>query len=240
MSRSLFWTLLSLCAVVSNPASSAEEQTPEEQQAPVTLEPITVTATPLDQDELHIAQPVTVLRGDELRRRQSLTIGETLSRERGISASDFGLGASRPIIRGLGGSRVRILEGGVGSMDVSNLGPDHAVSIDPFQASQIEILKGPSTLLYGSGAIGGIVNIVTNRIPTEVPEQPSVQADFRFDSATNERTGGRRYRERGRRRLLRGGTGLPGLFRGPLCQQLRYPRGWGRGRGEDRPRSAPL
>ncbi len=190
MSRSLFWTLLSLCALVSTPASRAEEQTPEEQQAPVILEPITVTATPFEQDELHIAQPVTVLRGDELRGRQSLTIGETLSREPGISASDFGLGASRPIIRGLGGSRVRILEGGIGSMDASNLSPDHAVSIDPLQASQIEILKGPSTLLYGSGAIGGIVNVVTKRIPTEVPEQPRVQANFRFDSATNERTGG--------------------------------------------------
>ena len=131
-----------------------------------------------------------MLKGDELRRRQALTIGETLAREPGISASDFGQGASRPIIRGLGGSRVRILEGGIGSMDVSNLSPDHAVSIDPLQASQIEILKGPSTLLYGSGAIGGIVNVVTNRIPTQVPEAPTVRADFRYDAATNERAGG--------------------------------------------------
>jgi len=90
-----------------------------------------------------------VLTGEELARKRALTIGETLAREPGISASDFGQGASRPVIRGLGGSRVRILEGGIGSMDVSNLSPDHAVAIDPLHARQIEILKGPATLLYG-------------------------------------------------------------------------------------------
>ncbi|MGH9890712.1 MAG: TonB-dependent receptor plug domain-containing protein [bacterium] len=83
-----------------------------------------------------------------------------------------------------------VLLGGIGSMDVSNLSPDHAVGIDPLHARQIEILKGPSTLLYGSGAIGGIVNIVTDRIPTKVPDEPSLEAEFRYDSATNERTGG--------------------------------------------------
>ncbi|MGH8651650.1 MAG: TonB-dependent receptor plug domain-containing protein [Gammaproteobacteria bacterium] len=136
----------------------AQEKQAEPKEEVITLEPITVTATPLEAEEQHIAQPVEVLRGERLRRRQALTIGETLAREPGISASDFGQGASRPIIRGLGGSRVRLLEGGIGSMDVSNLSPDHAVSIDPLQASQIEILKGPATLLYGSGAVGGIVN----------------------------------------------------------------------------------
>ncbi|MGH8659715.1 MAG: TonB-dependent receptor [Gammaproteobacteria bacterium] len=138
----------------------------------------------------HIAQPVEVLTGEALRRRQALTIGEMLAREPGISATDYGQGASRPIIRGLGGSRVRMLEGGIGSMDVSNLSPDHAVAIDPLHARQIEILKGPATLLYGSGAIGGIVNIVTDRIPTEVPDAPHAEAEFRYDAATNERAGG--------------------------------------------------
>ena len=175
------------CAAV---AADAEEEPQKSDEETLVLEPITVTATPLEVEEAHIAQPVEVLTGEELRRKQALTIGETLAREPGISASDFGRGASRPVIRGLGGSRVRILEGGIGSMDVSNLSPDHAVGIDPLHARQIEILKGPATLLYGSGAIGGIVNIVTDRIPTEVPDKPSLEAEFRYDSATNERTGG--------------------------------------------------
>ncbi|MDQ3563280.1 MAG: TonB-dependent receptor [Pseudomonadota bacterium] len=172
------------------PAAGAEEEPQKLDEETLVLEPITVTATPLEAEAGHIAQPVEVLTGEDLRRKQALTIGETLAREPGISASDFGQGASRPVIRGLGGSRVRILEGGIGSMDVSNLSPDHAVGIDPLHARQIEILKGPSTLLYGSGAIGGIVNIVTDRIPTEVPDEPRLEAEFRYDSATNGRTGG--------------------------------------------------
>ncbi len=184
-------TLMALALVSSAAlAADAEEEPQRLEKEPVLLEPITVTATPLEAEAGHIAQPVEVLTGEALRRRQALTIGETLAREPGISASDFGLGASRPIIRGLGGPRVRILEGGIGSMDASALSPDHAVSIDPLHARQIEILKGPATLLYGSGAIGGIVNIVTDRIPMEVPDKPSLEPEFRYDSATNERTGG--------------------------------------------------
>src|SRR4051812_10499068 len=92
------WIVLLVCAFLSVPVFSAEKQGANKEEA-VTLEPITVTAAPLGQEELHIAQPVTVLKGDALRRRQALTLGETLAREPGISASDFGLGASRPIIR---------------------------------------------------------------------------------------------------------------------------------------------
>ncbi|MGQ0591709.1 MAG: TonB-dependent receptor [Gammaproteobacteria bacterium] len=188
--RTCIWVFAALCTLITIPARGTEEGPQGAEEEPVVLEPITVTATPLEAEAGHIAQPVEVLTGEALQRRQALTIGETLAREPGISASDFGRGASRPVIRGLGGSRVRILEGGIGSMDVSNLSPDHAVGIDPLHARQIEILKGPATLLYGSGAIGGIVNIVTDRIPTEVPEKPSLEAEFRYDSATNERTGG--------------------------------------------------
>ncbi len=180
-----------LCAlVVISSARGAEPGSRPTEGEPVVLEPITVTATPLQAAEAHLAQPVEILTGKELARKKAPTVGETLAREPGISAGDFGQGASRPVIRGLAGSRVRILEGGIGSMDVSNLSPDHAVGIDPLHARQIEILKGPATLLYGSGAIGGIVNIVTDRIPTEVPDEPSLEAEFRYDSATDERTGG--------------------------------------------------
>lgn len=179
-------------ALVSTAASGDEATAVSASEGPAAtpVETITVTANPLGQQALHSAQPVTVLRGDDLQKKQALTIGDTLAQELGVSATGFGLGASRPVIRGLGGSRVRVLEGGIGSMDVSNLSDDHAVSIDPMQASQIEILKGPSTLLYGSGAIGGVVNVVNNRIPTYVPDKPTGQANFRYDEATNEFAGG--------------------------------------------------
>jgi iron complex outermembrane receptor protein len=170
-------------------ASQAGEPAAPESAQPTELPAVTVTASPLLGEEGHIAQPVTVLRGEELRAKENRSIGETLTRELGVSSTSFGLGASRPIIRGLGGSRVRILEGGIGSMDVSNLSDDHGVSVDPAQANQIEILKGPSTLLYGSGAVGGVVNVVTNRIPTELYDTPTGRLSFRHDTATNERAG---------------------------------------------------
>jgi iron complex outermembrane recepter protein len=163
----------------------AEEHDPD----PASLDTITVTASPQAAEELHIAQPVRVLRGEELQRRRAASIGETLVNEPGISSTAFGMGASRPVIRGLGGSRVRILEGGIGSMDISNLSDDHAVSVDAAPASQIEILKGPATLLYGSGAIGGVVNVVNNRIPTTLVEQPTGELGFRFDAATEQLAG---------------------------------------------------
>jgi iron complex outermembrane receptor protein len=154
-----------------------------------TMETITVTASPFNEDEYHMAQPATVLFGEELKRKLYPTIGETLAREPGISSTYFGPGASRPIIRGLGASRVRILENGMGSMDVSNLSPDHAVSIEPLAATQVEVIKGPATLLYGSGASGGVVNVVTNRIASTLPEKVTGAVDSRFDYATNEQAG---------------------------------------------------
>ncbi|MFT4585642.1 MAG: iron complex outermembrane receptor protein, partial [Gammaproteobacteria bacterium] len=133
------------------------------------LEEVVVSAHPSNASDKHLAQPIIVLKGAELQKKLASTIGETLSREPGVSSTAFGAGASRPVIRGLSGSRVRLLEGGVSSMDVSNLSPDHAVSIEPLAATQIEVIKGPATLLYGSGAIGGVVNVVTNRIHSELP-----------------------------------------------------------------------
>ncbi|MFT5426480.1 MAG: iron complex outermembrane receptor protein [Gammaproteobacteria bacterium] len=130
------------------------------------LEDVTVTARPLRSQSLeHIAQPVSVINGDELELKKSASIGETLSLEPGVTSSNFGVYASRPIIRGLGGSRVLVAEGGISSLDVSTISGDHAVTIDPLHTEQIEILRGPATLLYGSGASGGMVNVVTNRIP---------------------------------------------------------------------------
>ncbi|MFP5394192.1 MAG: TonB-dependent receptor, partial [Gammaproteobacteria bacterium] len=106
--------------------------------------------------------------------------GETLSTELGVSASGFGAGASRPIIRGLEGARVKMLENGMTVADVSGLSNDHAVSADGAISRQIEILRGPAALLYGSGAIGGLVNVVNERIPTALEQHPTGQLEMRY------------------------------------------------------------
>ncbi|HJR71307.1 MAG TPA: TonB-dependent receptor [Gammaproteobacteria bacterium] len=134
------------------------------------LEEIVVTGVLRDSSPVDIAQSVSVVRGDELDRVRAANLGETLANQLGVSSSYFGAGASRPIIRGLAGARVQMLEDGIDSMDAATVSDDHAVTIEPLAADQIEIFRGPTTLLYGSGAIGGVINTVTTRIPTRAPE----------------------------------------------------------------------
>src|SRR5687767_10838209 len=138
----------------------------------VHAEEIVVTASADSRRESEVYQPVNVLGDEELAARLQPTIGETLAQEPGVSSSSFGAGASRPVIRGLGADRIRVLEEGVGTGDVSNIGPDHAVSVDPSNAEQIEIVRGPATLLYGSNAVGGVVNVISNRIPSRAVTDP--------------------------------------------------------------------
>jgi iron complex outermembrane receptor protein len=151
---------------------------------------VTVTSSPFDgHDELEMAQPTTVLRGDALRRRQGTTLGDTLSAEIGVHSSGFGAGAGRPIIRGLDGPRIRVMDGGMGTADASSVSPDHRVTGETGTAQQVEVLRGPATLLYGSGAIGGLVNIVTNRIPTQRQTGVDGRLELRGASGTGEGTG---------------------------------------------------
>jgi iron complex outermembrane receptor protein len=153
------------------------------------VEEIKVIATPMDRSVAELAQSVTVLGGEELQRVQATSLGETLAGELGISVSSFGAGASRPIIRGLAGARVKMMEDGIDSLDVSTVSVDHAVGIDPLVAEQIEIFRGPTTLLYGSGAVGGVVNTVTRRIPENVPTEGLEGAvELRADTVANDRT----------------------------------------------------
>ena len=153
-----------------------------------TLEEVVVSARPIgSRDVAHIPQPVNVLSGEELQEKLASSLGETLSREPGVSASDFGQGASRPVIRGLGGSRVRMLENGIGSLDASTVSADHAVGIEPVHAEQIEILRGPATLLYGSDAFAGLVNVVNGRLPTNADTPTRFVGDARYNSALGER-----------------------------------------------------
>ena len=148
---------------------------------------IIVTA-PYARDRATTLSGVTVLQGTELTRELRGTIGDTLSRQAGVSSTSFGPNASRPILRGFQGERVRVLNDGIGSFDVSNTSVDHAVVINPQLAERIEVLRGPASLLYGSSAIGGVVNVIDKRIPREVPTEP-VHLDVlgSFGSAATER-----------------------------------------------------
>jgi iron complex outermembrane receptor protein len=140
---------------------------PASAQSADLLDDIVVTASPDERTLFQQVQPATVLKGDELQLSLQPTLGETLSQQPGVSSTYFGPGASRPIIRGLGDDRVRVLQNGTSVLDVSNVSPDHAVATDPLSIHSIEVVRGPATLLYGPNTIGGVVNVIDNRIPME-------------------------------------------------------------------------
>ncbi len=153
------------------------------QEAGKTLSPVIVTADPLRAGEdAMILTPAKVLSGDELRNKAGLSLGETLGSELGVQASGFSAATSRPVIRGLEGPRIKILENGMGSGDLSAISNDHAVGSSMMTARQVEILRGPASLAYGSGAIGGLVNIVNDRIPTELAPRAAGEAELRVGS----------------------------------------------------------
>ena len=130
------------------------------------IEVIDVHATPMHLSVMESATPVSVLSGETLRRQQAATLGDTLEKLPGVQSNFHGNVASTPIIRGLSGPRVLITQNGLDVSDVSRVGPDHAVASEASTAKQIEVLRGPATLFFGSGAIGGVVNVVDQRVPT--------------------------------------------------------------------------
>lgn len=169
-----------VATLVSDPIQAQESR----------IEEVIVTSTALRENALEVAQPTEVIAGDALRRQMAATIGETLSRELGVTSSYFGPAASRPVIRGLGGYRVQTLQDGLASLDIAGLSQDHAATVESVVAQQIEVIKGPAALLYGSGAAGGLVNVVTSRVPLEPAEAPiSGAVEVRGDTAVGERTG---------------------------------------------------
>ncbi len=150
---------------------------------------IVVTAAGITQ--LDVLAGTTVVEGAELLRNMNGQLGEVLVSIPGVSASGFSPGASRPVLRGFSGERVKVLVDGLGNLDVSNTSADHAVSIDPLTAERIEVLRGPATLLYGSQAIGGAVNVIDKRIPLRMPnEAVHVDAIAALDTAADLRQGG--------------------------------------------------
>jgi iron complex outermembrane recepter protein len=154
-----------------------------------TSDEIVVTA-PFSQDASKRLAGTTILTGEDLTREIRTTIGDTLAKQPGVSSTSFGPNASRPVLRGFQGERVKLLTDGIGSVDVSNTSVDHAVIINPLTAERIEILRGPSALLFGSSAIGGVVNVLSNRIPRKVPDEPvHISALGTYGSAAKERSG---------------------------------------------------
>jgi iron complex outermembrane recepter protein len=182
-------------------ASPALAQTPEPAPDPAPAErnapsqdfhapednEIVVTGFPRSRGD--ILSGTSVVAGDELTRDLRPTIGETLAHQPGVSATSFGPNASRPVLRGFQGERVRVLTDGIGSLDASSTSVDHAVAINPLTADRIEVLRGPAALLFGSSAIGGVVNVIDARIPRRVPDE-SVHVDgiLTYGSAANERS----------------------------------------------------
>lgn len=157
---------------------------------PVELDSVVVSSSALGRQSHEMTLPVSVLEGDELVQRREATLGETLQSVPGVHASGFGAGASRPVIRGLDGARVKVLSDGVELLDASTISPDHAVVSEPLLAERIEVLKGPATLLYGGGAIGGVVNVIDRKVPTHVPEKGyEGELELRANSAANEGAG---------------------------------------------------
>ena len=168
-------------------ATAAMGQEAAEEEQPGVIEEIVILGHPLSAEGL--ATPVDVLAGDELERKVADTLGETVAGEPGIHNGSFGAAVGRPVIHGQGGPRVRIMEDRIDAMDVSVTSGDHAVTVDPFIAERVEIFKGSGTLLYGSGSIGGVVDIHTGRIPKAVPDDLSGKLDLRWADNGNASNG---------------------------------------------------
>ncbi len=153
------------------------------------LDNVPVTGNPLGVSSDDMVVPVSVIGGRELSLRRQSTLGETLNGIPGVTATQFGPNASRPVIRGLDAERVRIMQNGVGVLDASSLSFDHAVAIDPLIIEQIDVVRGPAALLYGGSAMGGVVNAIDHRIPKESLNGYTGRAETRFGGPENTRNG---------------------------------------------------
>ena len=139
----------------------------------LSLEGINVTASPRSADPLNITQSTVELSGKALERNLGTTVAQTLSSQPGLSVRYGGPAASTPVIRGLAGERVLVVQNGQRTGDLSSTSSDHALSVDPLAASRIEVVRGPASLLYGNNALGGVVNVISTDIPTTIPGEIS-------------------------------------------------------------------
>jgi iron complex outermembrane recepter protein len=183
----LFWVCL---VMAQNPAPPASSPAPSPSPGVAEAERVVVSGGAIERSETDKAQSVTILSEDNLKLQIAPTLGDTLATQPGVGGSGFTAGSSRPVIRGQADNRVRVLNNGTEVFDVSNISPDHAPSVSTLLSQSIEVVRGPATILYGSGAIGGVVNVTDNLIPAEQPsERLSGEVDGRFDSVDLERSG---------------------------------------------------
>ena len=164
VSRSLLLAAVG-STVLAGAAAAQSTNTP-----PAELGDIIVTGAPYGISQRASVIATDVVDEQALATAPATSLGDLLNGRPGIRSTDFAPGASRPVIRGLSGPRVQVLTNGIGLIDASSVSPDHAVATDPAEANRIEIIRGPATLVYGGSAIGGVVNVLDNRIPTEIPE----------------------------------------------------------------------
>lgn len=179
--------------------SHAQDAEAHDHSIHIELPTTSVTANPLGGTLDELVPPVSVINSRELMLQQKSTLGETLNGTPGVHSSYFGPNASRPVIRGLDGDRIRLMQNGIGLIDASSLSPDHAVPIDPLAIEQIDVVRGPAALQYGGSAVGGVVNTLDNRIPRDPIEGIGGRAETRIGGAD---------KQRGNSALLEAGNGL--------------------------------
>ena len=156
--------------VLAGAATAQSANTPPPAAAATKLDDIVVTGTPYGLSQRAAVIATDVLDEQTLATAPAASLGDLVSGRPGVRSTDFAPGASRPVIRGLSGPRVQVLTNGIGLIDASSVSPDHAVATDPAEANRIEIIRGPATLVYGGSAIGGVVNVLDDRIPTKIPD----------------------------------------------------------------------
>jgi len=167
--------------MVTFPAVAADKGT-------LTIPTTAVTGNPLGVGSDQMVVPISILNGRELSLKRENTLAETLNSIPGVSNSSFGPSVGRPMIRGMDSDRVKILQNGVNNLDASNLSSDHGVSIDPLIIEQIDVIRGPATLLYGGGAVGGVVNAIDHRIPKEKLQGITGRGEVRYGGANLEQS----------------------------------------------------
>lgn len=171
-------------------AANGHAQVSNTNPSPATLPEVVVTGNPLGSELFELASPVSVLDNRQLFLQRKSTLGETLDGLPGVGSTGFGPNASRPVIRGLDGDRIRILQNGAGMLDASSLSFDHAVSVDPLVVERAEVVRGPAALFYGGSAVGGVVNVIDNRIPQYQLNGVTGRAEGRLGGAEREKAGG--------------------------------------------------
>ena len=167
--------------MVTFPAVAADKGT-------LTIPTTAVTGNPLGVGSDQMVVPISILNGRELSLKRENTLAETLNSIPGVSNSSFGPSVGRPMIRGMDSDRIKILQNGVNNLDASNLSFDHGVSIDPLIIEQIDVIRGPATLLYGGGAVGGVVNAIDHRIPKEKLQGITGRGEVRYGGANLEQS----------------------------------------------------